>query len=72
MNIDSEPKYPRFLDLTEVSLRLCLKTSSIYELFNSGELVRVKLGRKKTVVLESDVTDFINRKVAEARQKIAA
>ena len=72
MIIDNEPLYPRFVDLSELSYRLCLQKSAIYELINSGELTRIKLGRKKTVFLESDVTAFINRKVAEARQQIAA
>jgi predicted DNA-binding transcriptional regulator AlpA len=72
MTIDNEQKLPRFVDLNELSQRLCLQKSAIYELFNTGELTRIKIGRKKTVVLESDVTDFINRKVAEARQHIAA
>lgn len=72
MQTDSQQTLPRFVDISELSHRLCLQKSAIYELFSSGELTRVKLGRKKTVVLESDVTDFINRKVAEARAKAAA
>lgn len=72
MHPDNQTPIPRFVDIAELSHRLCLQKSAIYELFNSGELTRVKLGRKKTVVLESDVTDFINRKVAEARAREAA
>ena len=60
-------KQSRFLDLPEISSRLCLKKSAIYELFNSGELTRIKLSPKKTVVTEADLESFIDRKVAEAR-----
>jgi hypothetical protein len=40
-------------------------------LINAGELHRIKLG-KKVVFLEQDLRDFIERKVAEARQSIPA
>lgn len=71
MNIDKEPKPPRFVDLPELSRRLCLQKSAIYELFASGELQPIKLTPKKTVVLEADLDSFIQRKVAEARQVAA-
>ncbi|WP_277981360.1 helix-turn-helix transcriptional regulator [Sphingomonas phyllosphaerae] len=71
MLIDTEPKPPRFVDLPELSRRLCLQKSAIYELFASGELQRIKLTPKKTVVLEADLDRFIQRKVAEARQVVA-
>jgi predicted DNA-binding transcriptional regulator AlpA len=38
VNIDNEPKPPRFVDLPELSRRLCLQKSAIYELFASGEM----------------------------------
>jgi predicted DNA-binding transcriptional regulator AlpA len=71
VKIDNEPKLPRFVDLPELSRRLCLQKSAIYELFASGELQRIKLTPKKTVVLEADLDSFIQRKVAEARQVAA-
>ena len=71
MNIDSDPKPPRFVDMPELSRRLCLQRSAIFELFANGELTRVKLTPKKTVALESEVDAFIQRKFAEARQVAA-
>jgi predicted DNA-binding transcriptional regulator AlpA len=69
--IDSEPKPPRFIDMKELSQRLCLQRSALFELFASGELTRVKLTPKKTVALESEVDAFIQRKFAEACQVAA-
>lgn len=71
MFIDNEPKPPRFVDMPELTRRLCLQKSAIYGLFASGELQRIKLTPKKTVVLEADLDSFIQRKVAEARQVAA-
>lgn len=59
------PTRPRFVSIDEAKQRLCLGTTAIYAFINAGELRRVKLGRK-VVFLETDLVDFINRKVAEA------
>lgn len=72
MTIDDEPKLPRFVDMPELQRRLCLKSSAIYELFASGELTRVKISPKKTVVLEEELSGFIQRKFQEARQQVSA
>lgn len=61
-----EPAPPRFCDLAEVGRRLCLKKSAIYELFARGQLTRVKLSPERTVVLEAELSAFIERKHAEA------
>ncbi|MGL5837032.1 MAG: helix-turn-helix transcriptional regulator [Sphingorhabdus sp.] len=55
----------RFITIDEAKAQLCLSTASIYNMFNSGELRKVKLGRK-TVLLASDIQSFIQRKTAEA------
>lgn len=70
MLIDDEPAIPLLVDLTEASRQLCLGRSAIYELIDAGEITRVKIG-KKVCFLQSELSDFINRKFAEAR-KVAA
>jgi excisionase family DNA binding protein len=67
----TEPDAPRFVTVDEAKKLLCLGTTAIYDLINTGELRRIKIGRK-TVFLASDVTAFINRKVAEADARVAA
>jgi len=66
-----ENDLPRLLDFQEVTNRTTLKKSALYELIAAGELQPVKLGAK-TTFLESEVTAFINRKVAAARQSASA
>lgn len=64
MNIaDTAP--PRFVDVDEAKRQLCLGTTAIYAFMKTGELRRVKLGRK-TVLLQKDIDAFVERKVAEA------
>jgi excisionase family DNA binding protein len=60
-----EPPLPRLVTVDEAKKLLCLGTTAIYELMKTGELRRIKIGRK-TVLLASDIQSFINRKVAEA------
>ncbi len=62
---DEEPPLPRLVTVDEAKKLLCLGTTAIYELMKTGELRRIKIGRK-TVLLVSDIQSFINRKVAEA------
>jgi excisionase family DNA binding protein len=62
---DEEPPLPRLVTVDEAKKLLCLGTTAIYELMKTGELRRIKIGRK-TVLLASDIQIFINRKVAEA------
>lgn len=61
---------PRLLDLQEVTRRTTLRKSALYELIAAGELQPIKLGAK-TTFLESEVTAFINRKVAASRPSAA-
>ena len=72
MTIDNQPAPPRFVDMAEISRRLCLQKSAIYELFYAKELTRVKLGKKKTVVLEEELNGYIQRKFQEASQVVSA
>lgn len=60
-----DPPLPRLVTVEEAKKLLCLGTTAIYELINTNELRRIKIGRK-TVFLASDIAAFINRKVAEA------
>lgn len=60
----------RFVDVDEAKRQLCLSTASIYNLMKSGELRKIKLGRK-TVFLQHDLDLFVERKVAEACQAAA-
>lgn len=62
---------PRLLDFHEVTNRTTLRKSALYELIAAGELQPIKLGAK-TTFLESEVTAFINRKVAAARHAAGA
>lgn len=62
---------PRLVELQEAMRLTTLGRSAIYNLIETGELRRIKLG-KKVVFLEQDVRDFINRKVDEACQPVAA
>lgn len=60
-----EPPLPRLVTVEEAKKMLCLGTTAIYDLMKTGELRRIKIGRK-TLFLASDIAAFINRKVAEA------
>lgn len=65
MPVADEAPLPRLITIEETKQLLCLGTTAIYDLINTNELRRIKIGRK-TVFLASDIADFINRKVAEA------
>lgn len=71
MDIDDTPVLPRLIGIEEAMRLTTLGRSAIYNLIDRGELSRIKLG-KKVVFLEQDLRDFINRKVAEGRQREAA
>lgn len=60
-------KSPQFVDVEEAKRQLCLGTTSLYSFMKSGELRRVKIGRR-TVILQSDLVAFAERRVAEAGQ----
>lgn len=64
MSTDELP-LPRLVTVEEAKKMLCLGTTAIYDLMKTGELRRIKIGRK-TLFLASDIAAFINRKVAEA------
>lgn len=66
MSIAEQPS-PRFVDVDEAKRQLCLGTTALYAFMKTGELRRVKLGRK-TVFLQADIDAFVERKVAEASQ----
>jgi prophage regulatory protein len=70
-SIDDYPAIPRLIDIPEVTRLTTLRKSAIYELAAKGELRPVKLGAK-TTFLEADVVEWINRKVADARQPVVA
>lgn len=70
-DIDDSPALPRLIDIPEVTRLTSLKKSAIYDLAKAGELQPVKLGAR-TTFLESEVVEWINRKVADARQSPAA
>lgn len=72
MDIDSDVAPPRLLDLKEASKRLGLQRSAIYELFASGQLTKVNITPRKTVVLEAELSQLILRRFNEARQRKAA
>lgn len=67
MQVDEAPPLPRFIELQEAMRLTTLGRSAIYNYIDCGELRRIKLG-KKVVFLEQDLRNFIERKVAEARQ----
>lgn len=71
MSVDDDVKPPRLIGVEEIGDRLCLRQSAVYALFATGALTRIKVSPKRTVALESEVTAFIQRKVAEARQVVA-
>ena len=54
-----------FVTVEDAKRQLCLGTTSIYNLMKTGELRKIKLGRK-TVFRASDIQAFIQRKAAEA------
>lgn len=68
---NEEKPMPRLVTVEEAKKLLCCGTTNIYELINAGELRRLKIGRK-TVFLASDISDFIDRKVAEADALVCA
>ena len=71
VHMDCEPKPPRFVKLADASKRLGLGRTAIFDLFNKGELTRVKLSERKTVVLEQELSDYIQRKFDEASRVTA-
>lgn len=57
------------LRLPQVQTRLGLSRSSIYLLIKKGELVRpIKLGERAIGWPESDIEDYINKKIREREQ----
>jgi len=71
VSIDDNPPLPRFVEISEAMRLTTLGRSAIYNYIDTGELRRVKLG-KKVVFLEQDLRDFMQRKVSEARQPVRA
>lgn len=62
MDIDTNVPMPRLIDVAEVCHLTSLSVARIYALITEGELRKVKIGRK-TVFVEAEVRDFINRKI---------
>ena len=72
MEIDTDVSPPRLLDLKQVSTRLGLQRSAIYELFASGQLTKVNVTPRKTLVLEAELSRLILQRFNEARQRQTA
>lgn len=62
MDIEANVPMPRLIDVAEVCHLTSLSVARIYALITEGELRKVKIGRK-TVFVEAEVRDFINRKI---------
>ena len=69
MKVDSNVAPPRLLNLKQVSTRLGLQRSAIYELFASGQLTKVHISPRKTLVLEAELSELILKRFSEARQR---
>ena len=54
---------PRFIAVPETLSRTSLCKTVLYQKIKDGELRPVKLG-KKTVFLESEISDWINKRLA--------
>ncbi len=54
----------RLIDIPEVSYKIALKKTKIYELIKNGELHPIKLG-SKTVFSEEEIQNWIAARVAE-------
>ena len=55
----------RLLSVDEAKGQLSIGTTALYDLMKTGELRRIKLGRK-TVLAQSDIQAFIQKKLEEA------
>lgn len=71
MDIDRGVQLPKLISLNDVSQMTSLKRSAIYLLISTGELPRIKIGRKVTF-LQSDVVAFVQKKIEQSRQLEAA
>lgn len=54
----------RLIDIPEVSYKIALKKTKIYELIKNGELHPIKIG-SKTVFSEKEIQNWIAARVAE-------
>lgn len=68
--VSAAPGPRRLIDIPEVTRLTTLKKSAIYELMSRGELRPVKLGAK-TVFVEGEVCEWIERQIAHSRQVAA-
>lgn len=67
---DTQPR--RFIKLAEVRTLTTLSTSEIYRRIAAGTFpTQITLGPKSVVWLESDVTTWINSRIAESRGEAA-
>ena len=55
----------RLLSVDEAKAQLSIGTTAFYDLLKNNELRRIKLGRK-TVIAQSDIQAFIQKKLEEA------
>ena len=55
----------KFLTVDEAKDELCIGTTSLYALMKSGELRRIKIGRR-TVLSRADIQSFMSKKIEEA------
>lgn len=68
--VQPAPAVRRLIDIPEVTRLTTLKKSAIYELMSRGELRPIKLGAK-TVFVEGEVFEWIERQIAQSRQVAA-
>lgn len=67
---DAQPR--RFIKVAEVTSLTTLSTSEIYRRIAAGTFpAQIMLGPKSVVWLESDVTAWINARIAESRGEAA-
>ena len=54
---------PQLLTITQASSRINICRTAIYNLMKTGQLHKVKIGRK-TLFAESEISDFITQRIA--------
>jgi len=67
--IRTDVPMPEIYTVPEAERVLKCSRSTVYELVNSGQLMRINIGKKALIV---NLREYIQRKVQEARQSQAA
>lgn len=55
----------RLISVKEAKSQLSVGTNAIYNMMNSGELTRIKIGNR-TLIAQSEISSFIAKKLGEA------